>query len=268
MSKSIVLSGSNIEVIESAFAFLSEADTSGNPVSRNLAASLTWSAAGRLSYLLKGLMLANYRQQTEAVERLETSLAETEWVLSYVSSLANKDLLPDPATFTQEIQDRERAAPDEDMMEELAALFGDSIEEMQAAARDNAARDKANEALIQKIFDQDQSAKAQIENVIRLAMQKSYPFPHEDLSSEYTLKILDKIADKLDTYIQRTRAAALRTSRVKRQAQLAGSKRIMEAVMNGIDGAMERIEAGIQNEFEIPVRRDDDRRQSFEDSDD
>jgi hypothetical protein len=262
MNKSITLSGSNVEIIENVFTFLSDADTAGNPVSRNLAASLTWSAAGRLSYLLKGMLLAEYRQQPETIARIEKSVEETEWVLSFVAGLANKELLPAPETFTDELETRQ-TEPDEGLLEELAEMFGDSIEEMESAVRDNQARDRENAALVKKIFEKDEGAKRRIEKTIEAAMA-GYTIAPPDLSNEYTLRILDKTADKLDTYIQRARSAALRTSRVKRQTQLAGTKRIMEAVMNGIDGAMERIEAGIQNDFEIPLRRDDDRRQSFE----
>jgi hypothetical protein len=259
----ITLNGTNVEIIESTFAFLAEADTSGNPVSRNLAASLTWSAAGRLSYLLKGEMIADFRKQPETIARLEKSIEETEWMLSFAAGLANKELLPEPQTFTNELENRERAAPSQDAIEEIAAMFGDSVLDIARAAQDNQTRDRENAALIGKIFATDEGAKRRIEKSLERAMA-GYTVAPPDLSNEYTLRLLDKLADKLDTYIQRARSAALRTSRVKRQAQLAGSKRIMEAVMGAIDKAMDRIEASIQNEFEIPLRRDDDRRQSSE----
>jgi hypothetical protein len=255
----------NVEILEAIFAHLDEASTSTSDTAGCIAASLTWSAAGRLSTLITALgaldhpdnprRARNPEEKASRLAQIEEMIEESSNLLAYTSKRCPATLRPAPETFIESRDPHAQQASNE-VIQELAELFGVEVGAVEAAAQQNAQRDKENAALNKKILS-DQAHKAWIINSIKQSMD-SHPSPDVDLNDRYMSRVLEKVAGKLDSYIQNSLSAALRTTRLRRQTEIAGKTRILTAVMNGIDGLIDRLEERDQNKFEIPTRRENE----------
>lgn len=232
------------------FELLSEAESnvSANRVDRpaaNLAASLSWSMAGRYVFLESDLQILedpgnpNRPRSPDAsaarVLSLESQIEDTLYMLSYFSNLASKQLLPNPEELVQPRAGTK--TPATLTLEEQAALTGQDVQDVEDAREYAQARRDKVDALRAAVLTDDR-VQAWMVNRLKDAMGTAVACPFEDLHPYAAASLFGKMAEKLQLYVLNASDRLSRLIIPRQQREVGAQIRIMIAVATKADEYM------------------------------
>lgn len=259
----------NYDAIFMNLDLLSDADGARSRPSQNLATSLTWSLAGQVSGLMADLVLIDHpdnprraRSPEAAADRtrkVEQAIDERLVLLSQFAVRANPELLPDPSQFIAPSTRESGSQVDSD---ELAELTGLSVKEISGYVEDERETQRQIRAL------QDEARIRQGKAIIHALADALHNVrvPDEDISPLLAYRLLDKMAEKLDTTIGRTIGHIARTLRPRARAELGGQVQVMRDILHRVDQALGDMEQRMEQRAEpgYPDRRSTDERIVYE----
>jgi len=236
------------DIITSALAGLDEAG-----ISHAIHSSLAWSQAGRLANLTvrqhritdatDPSYIASPERREQAIVAIERQMEQAESLLSYFARCTSPDLVPSGEDMANLIVEGDRPSEEGQLsVSEFADLLGVSRQEaeelMQQGDQDSAADQQRHKEVADTLRET-------IARRVNQATQRVLMSEADEAIPDITARrILDKAADKIDVYIDRTKREAARVRRPRRVAKLGARKRILEAAMDRIDDVLERIEEG------------------------
>ena len=229
--------------IEGLFGLLSEAESvvNANRVDRpaaNLAASLAWSMAGRYVFLESDLRILedptnpNRPRSADASAArtlsLESQIEDTLYMLSYLSGIASKQMLPDPEVLLAGRRNGGQTGG-ELSAEEVAKLTGQDVREVQDAFEYSDTRRAKVEELRSTVL-QDDVTHRWIVRRLKDAMGTALPCPFDDLHPFAAASIFGKMAEKLQLYSLNATDRLRRTLIPRQQREIGAQVHIMRSV--------------------------------------
>lgn len=236
-----------LEGIEGILTILNEAEITlglqtNNP-GKNLAASLTWSSAGRMANAYTDLIVldspSNPRRprspdaRATQVLRLEAQIDEAEFLTSWFASQASRQFLPSPDDFL----DARPLAPKGGVLsaEDMASMTGLSPKLIADAQATDKAREQARADLkALALQDHGRELRAKLANALECAPNHA----PSDLSPYGAVAVTSTMARKLTDYVMSAVSRLQRTVIPRQQAELAGQIRIMTSMAERADALM------------------------------
>jgi anion-transporting ArsA/GET3 family ATPase len=262
--------GDYVERFDQLFAALDECSTASSDVRAAIASSLSWSLASsvaRFTFALETVQhsanprrIRNPDMAAEEIERLEKLREQREFILSITSRMTPERLLPEPSVFTDEnltVPEAKATA------EELAKLNNMPVSEVNARLRAGHAAQRQLQMTNNRIIASDPGIKKAMEQAVRNAYG-SFKFYDHPIDPTIMSALFNKVAEKLDSRISRNTLQQESTSRIRKQAELAGQNRMLQRVLAAVEDSIDEFEE--QREiwnFEIVnnLHRQDDRQQ-------
>ena len=235
----------NIDTVMNAFERVHAADSGRSRPGQNIATSLVWSLAGQSAGLMAELAIIDHpdnprrsRSPEAAADRtknLEGALEERLALLGQFAALANPELMPEASQFTTPRDSQPQATAN---TADLAELTGMDAAELEVFME----QDRKVQAQIQQLRNEALSAERKaIELRLRDAMENVTPVT-DDIQPQLAMRVLDKMAEKVDVAIQRAVSNIARTVRPRIRAELGGQVRVLRSVVEDIDTAIGHME--------------------------
>lgn len=206
-------------------------------VTGSLMASLAWWAASSLVYTRVQLdrifdtedaAYSNLADETKQrmSDEMQARLDRTGMFLSWVSSLANDDLLPTGQLivdrFASRTPDFSAGHNDEDVQAH-ADLMGLTFEEAKADFEANAEQRRQQHEAMQRVANNQHDKLIQL---VDYYIEADLP-EHLDIDDQLASRIADRMAAKLENYTFQRRQRAAATIRERRKASLAAEVRLL-----------------------------------------
>lgn len=233
----------NVEAVEKVTALTDEVEG----LSAAIFASLSWSFAGSLVNTLATILRVQQPedprfgprradQNQETLESLERRLLELQDVLAWCAMRAHPEFLPSGADVTgRMVSPSERESTF--AVNEIAELMELSEAEAAAFAKSEKERQSKEQALqAQQIEVNRQSIANTIDQAIKAPVT-----PEFELSSRDVVRILERMAEKLEQYEQNRVSRAFTTRRRRTIVKLAAERKLIANAMNVADEMAERV---------------------------
>lgn len=187
----------------------------------------------------------------EQIKRFEHRLEELEPLMQWAYSQANKDLLPTGFDIIQFFI-TPPANPRSVASKELEDAILDVYMETQGITDRNVAlkrRKLSKEKFQERIQQQREWLKVHQDGMIKEmnSILGSPNYPNFELNDRDTMRILEKLASKCETYEQMRLEWADGTSRQRRLARLGAERAILIDAMNKADDLIENLQHDIEN---------------------
>ena len=208
-------------------------------------ASVTWSFAMSLAQSHAALIrldmdddpetaAMSFERRNERREQVDKRIAQTAQTLSWAVSYASPDYVPSGEDVAERIigNDPEMyGGSSEANSAQVAEALGMSVKEVEVAAEDD------RQQQVDSRRRQQEAIKAHQKEVIRLVDDalNSDCYQTFELSDRDASRILERIAEKCEKYEQNKVAAALKTRRQRRLAQIAADRQLLNDAQNKAD---------------------------------